>query len=464
MKKTILMMALCAVTFVLSAQSFYYKSNLPVGVEINDAVELNGKFYLVGNIDSSGTEMPYFCTLNNSGTLIFDTIFNSDGKFVNIHEVNNTLHISQLVNPIPGFEIILDMQYDSNFVFQNGVFIGEAILQKSKLVGDSVILYIGYEPPPFSNATYTSFVAKQHISSGNVLYNYISYSINPIEAYDIISSASGKYHLYLNSPDSTIKDQVSVFYLNDSLQPYKNLQLHSSYRAFGSDSTIRGVVAVEYNVGTINMNYIANHPTYANQLNNKDLALIRFDTNYNELSISFSGKTDTNYTTSRNSLAMGNGAVFTGGSGSNEIILNQNDTAGNHVKSAFYVDGTLLELKKIISFNDSLLIIGNTDDQFFAIKIDSVSHQLITSIYEENKLQVTPLKIFPNPTRNFIVVDNKGLDIQKYQIYNQQGHLIKEYGKETSSTLNIEDLKSGIYILTITTKLNQRQSVVFIKT
>jgi hypothetical protein len=307
MKKITLIIFLCAITSVLAAQSFYFKSNLTYGVSINDALELNGKFYLVGNIDSSGTDKPYFCILNNQGVMVFDTIYNSQGRFVNIHEVNNMLHISHYSEPFSGFHLIFDLQYDTNFVFQNGKFISSdinGVLQKSKLINDSLILYIGYEPPPAPNHTYTSFVAKQNVITGNVTYNYPSFSVNPMEIYDIISPSAGKYHLYSNSPDSLIADQLSVFYLNDSLQTYRTEQLNSSYISFGSDSTIIGGAAAEYKSGVININCIADHPSYLNQVNSSDLALVQFDTNYNELSISFSGKTDTNYTTSRNSIAL----------------------------------------------------------------------------------------------------------------------------------------------------------------
>src|SRR5690606_36945436 len=127
--------------------------------------------------------------INNQGAMVFDTIFSSRGKFVNIHEVNNVLHISTYFNPFSGFYLVFDLQYDTNFVLQNAKQIPDinGVLQKSKLINDSLILYIGYEPPPAPNITYTSFVAKQNVITGDVTYNYPSFSVNPMEVYDIIS-------------------------------------------------------------------------------------------------------------------------------------------------------------------------------------------------------------------------------------------------------------------------------------
>ena len=463
MTKTPLTIFLCIITLIVTAQSFNYKSNLQYDASINDALELNGKFYLVGSIDSSGIEKPYFCILNNDGNLIFDTIINSSGNFLNIHEVNNILHITHFINPFPRFHTFFDLQYDTNFVFQNGIVVGDGVLQKSKLINDSTILYIGFEPPPFANSTYTSFVVKQEINTGNIVANIQSFSVNPMEVYDIISPRSGNYHLYLNSPDSLVQDQVSVLYLNDSLEVYRNLQLNSSYNSFGSDSTIRGTVAAEFKSDNIYMNCIANHPTYFNQVNNKDLALIQYDTNYNELSISFSGKSDTNYTTSRSSIALNANSIFTGGTGFDEVLLNQYDTAGNLVKFAFYNDGTKLELKKVLAFEDSLLIVGNTDNQFFALKIDSITNQLISNLDEIQINKINKVLIFPNPAKEFIKLNINSFKIKKFEIYTQSGTLIKVFNQPNSSILNIEDLKTGMYILKITTKENQIKSILFIK-
>ena len=211
------------------------------------------------------------------------------------------------------------------------------------------------------------------------------------------------------------------------------------------------------------MNCIADHPSYLNQVYSSDLALVQFDTNYNELSIAFSGKKDTNYTTSRNSIAFDNNSIFTGGTGENEIILNQYDTSNNRLKFTFYHDASILELKKIVAFKDSILIIGNTNNQFFAIKLDSIPSQIVTSLDEKNNFQSVQFKVFPNPAENFINIHSDNIKIKRLEVYNQNGTLVKEINKLSSSTISIEDLKAGVYFLRLTTELNQMHSIVFIK-
>lgn len=460
MNRILLLLVLFSATSLLNAQNFHYKSSMPFGVSINDAIELNGKYYLVGDIDSVGTQRPYFGILDNSGTLIFDSILNVTGSFVNIHEVNSTLSISSFFTFGTSLYNFFDFQFDTNFAaIPSSVVFGSEILSKSKLINDSTIIYIAQEPPGFINR-FTAFVYLQNIPDSSVYANFSVSSNNPLQVYDIISPSPGIYHLFTNSPDSLFSDQVTVHYLNDSLLSYRSEQLTTSYNQFGSTSRIVGPVSAEVVNGSIIVNATADHPTYLNQVNTLDMALIRYDTNYNELSISFTGKTDTSYTTSINSLSVSQSQLFSGGNtiSSNpnfdELVLNQHDVLGNVTKSVYYADGTKLKLKKLLQTpNDELLIIGNTGNQFFVIKADSLSGNLPTNLLESILNSTIDVAIFPNPTADWIKIDLKGeARLVQYYLYNLNGQILKT-GINSNGMINISKFDNGVYFIMLETDL-----------
>ena len=256
MKKLFLLTGLITCSLFISAQNFHYKSALPFGVTINDAVELNGKFYLVGNIDSVGTVRPYFCVLDNTGSLIqAETLYGVPGKYINIHEVNNTLHLTTFLSFGSTFNDFSNLQVDTNFVIQTGVSVGGEVVQKSKLINDSTIVYLSVEPPG-SGSVFTAFVYTHNLANSNVYGFFPFYSINQLEIYDIVSPSNGIYHVFTNSPDSLIPDQVMVHYLNDSLYSYRSEQLTTSYNQFGSTTRVFGPVSAEMVNGSIAVNAI----------------------------------------------------------------------------------------------------------------------------------------------------------------------------------------------------------------
>jgi hypothetical protein len=459
MKKIILLTGLfIAGTLFLTAQNFHYKSALPTGVTINDAVELNGKYYLVGNTDSVGTQRQYFCVLDNAGSLIMDTVlYGVFGKINNIHEVNNTLHLTTLLTFGPSFYSFSNLQVDTNFAIQTGVSLGMSVLQKSKLINDSTIMYLSVDPPSFN--TYGNAVIFRHIIPTSSVYGYFSiFNLNLLEIYDIISPSNGVYHVFTNSPDSLISDQVTVHYLNDSLHSYRSKQLTTSYNQFGASSRVFGPVSAEMVNGSIALNAVVDHRTYQNQVNSFDMAIIRYDTNYNELSLSITGKTDTNYTTSINSLSVSTNQLFSGGNTTttnpifDELVLNQHDTSGNIVKSVNYADGTKLKLKKLLQLpGNELLIIGNTGDQFFAMRVDSLSNNMITNLKGSFVSNSVEVDVFPNPTSDWITIKLKGSALlEGYFLYDLNGRLLMS-DRNRNGSVNLSQLESGIYFIQVIT-------------
>ena len=108
--------------------------------------------------------------------------------------------------------------------------------------------------------------------------------------------------------------------------------------------------------------------------------------------------------------------------------------------------------------NDSLLdfIIGNKRGglSYFRGTNDSTLSSFLI-----NNNSVLNLKIFPNPSKNIIQIDNLHNSIE-YEILTNYGSIIKK--GSTNGKVNIEFLSNGIYFLRLKTKFNQ-QILKFVK-
>ena len=108
--------------------------------------------------------------------------------------------------------------------------------------------------------------------------------------------------------------------------------------------------------------------------------------------------------------------------------------------------------------NDSLLdfIIGNKRGglSYFGGTNDSTLSSFLI-----NNNSVLNLKIFPNPSKNIIQIDNLYNSIE-YEILTTYGNIIKK--GSTNGKLNIEFLSNGIYFLRLKTKFDE-QILKFVK-
>ncbi|MFN3849985.1 MAG: T9SS type A sorting domain-containing protein [Spirosomataceae bacterium] len=71
------------------------------------------------------------------------------------------------------------------------------------------------------------------------------------------------------------------------------------------------------------------------------------------------------------------------------------------------------------------------------------------------------IKIYPNPAKEQILVDLK--EDFSYQIYDYSGRIIKQNSNNKSNNIDIKDLKSGNYILRLTTKNRKVSKVISIE-
>ena len=88
---------------------------------------------------------------------------------------------------------------------------------------------------------------------------------------------------------------------------------------------------------------------------------------------------------------------------------------------------------------------------FNSEKVGTLTIELQSVLAVENNASIDMVKVFPNPSQGEITISNvRTLDLESIAIYNVLGRLVKQ--ADISSTdnqlsLNLTDLKSGIYLL-----------------
>ena len=79
-----------------------------------------------------------------------------------------------------------------------------------------------------------------------------------------------------------------------------------------------------------------------------------------------------------------------------------------------------------------------------------------------NETNYSPTKIYPNPFTNQIQIDTEK-PIQQLQLFDTTGKLISSKSIISELNSNLSQLKSGVYILTITYKDHQKETVKLLK-
>lgn len=78
------------------------------------------------------------------------------------------------------------------------------------------------------------------------------------------------------------------------------------------------------------------------------------------------------------------------------------------------------------------------------------------SVSTEDISEIDFIKIFPNPTADFINIVSDLEDISNIQLFNSAGQLIKNNGK--NQRINVTDLESGVYLVVIDLKIGRNYS------
>ncbi len=106
--------------------------------------------------------------------------------------------------------------------------------------------------------------------------------------------------------------------------------------------------------------------------------------------------------------------------------------------------------------------LGDDTDAYCRFEVENVSasgqftfgYKLYNASVAENELDNTKTTIYPNPVKDELSILNlvsNHYQVYEYIIYNEQGQIVKKgsFKPEKGSSINVSDLKSGIYIIKI---------------
>ncbi|MBU0488825.1 MAG: T9SS type A sorting domain-containing protein [Bacteroidetes bacterium] len=83
-------------------------------------------------------------------------------------------------------------------------------------------------------------------------------------------------------------------------------------------------------------------------------------------------------------------------------------------------------------------------------EIDSVYLDVITSARDPRLSTLKTVKVCPNPATDFIKISGYNLEIKRIEIYSQDGRMLMQIlDKNTSKSIDISMLKSGVYVIRI---------------
>ena len=146
-------------------------------------------------------------------------------------------------------------------------------------------------------------------------------------------------------------------------------------------------------------------------------------------------------------------------------ILNDNSAIPNGIWAfCSSRDGVVISSKNVIlRFNGTTWVLQTTYPNGNPIPaLQDVCGSLSVSEIENNENKIS---IFPNPTNNFITIQNRQnlTDNFEFKIVDLTGRIVKNGNSKFNEQINIESLTSGNYIIQIQTDSNQNFTQKFIK-
>jgi hypothetical protein len=66
-----------------------------------------------------------------------------------------------------------------------------------------------------------------------------------------------------------------------------------------------------------------------------------------------------------------------------------------------------------------------------------------------NEYEYNYVNIFPNPAKSTLTLTSETKGTNEVEIVNSLGQIVKEFSFETSTTIDIKDLNSGVYFVKI---------------
>jgi len=137
--------------------------------------------------------------------------------------------------------------------------------------------------------------------------------------------------------------------------------------------------------------------------------------------------------------------VFSGSSGTFNLNVN-----GNFVSTIDYSDtAETITIPNINVENNISIVIDGNSSASNRVKFDDLSYTCFTTL-SVDEFNTSSIKIHPNPVKNNLTIDLK-LDIDtKIEIYDILGKRVYRSTLNNTSIINLQSLKTGIYIVKIT--------------
>ena len=141
---------------------------------------------------------------------------------------------------------------------------------------------------------------------------------------------------------------------------------------------------------------------------------------------------------------------------SSTIVYENNAQNGIYIGSDFGVYYTNDELGEWIFYSDQLPNVKITDLEIVNNKLRAAtfgrgvweSDLFSSSVGIKNDINYQKIKIYPNPSKDAIHINTNHLELNKIQIFNTSGILVKEFEKKQSS-YSVANLVSGVYFVRI---------------
>ncbi len=104
--------------------------------------------------------------------------------------------------------------------------------------------------------------------------------------------------------------------------------------------------------------------------------------------------------------------------------------------------------KKLIIEFDNIAFDDGNDDGWCELKFVSLVKEVVIGIGKEG---VKNLSVYPNPVRGMLYIDGN-VGVSRARVYSILGTLVKTIEGDELKQINVEDLQSGLYIISLTTE------------
>ncbi|NET33545.1 MAG: T9SS type A sorting domain-containing protein [Cyanothece sp. SIO1E1] len=94
---------------------------------------------------------------------------------------------------------------------------------------------------------------------------------------------------------------------------------------------------------------------------------------------------------------------------------------------------------------ENVRLIRADEEEVQVVQKQTIGTILDTPLSSEERLPSSQIKLFPNPTYNFVQIDYQKVEIDRIQLLNLQGKVLREY--QATDRISLQDLQPSTYLL-----------------